>query len=165
MIPRETKTRNVYIKVCRNKTGISCSDVYFLCLPVLWVVCGNWQFTSNILCFYDAFMCWFFWRELSYMQVRVYLKCRIRARRFFYNEKTSYSNFFLQQGMGLLNGNITFFNWNTFLFLNFIWNPHWSIFQKCITSVKVWRLEETLHLTNKKFTKTIKHYVFNSTLT
>ena len=43
LVPGETETRNVYSRVCRNKTYICCSDAFFLCWLVLWVINGNWQ--------------------------------------------------------------------------------------------------------------------------
>ena len=54
LVTGETETKNVYSKVCRNKTGIC----FFHCGPV---------------CFHNAFVCWVFRRKLSYMQMWVYI--------------------------------------------------------------------------------------------
>ena len=48
LVPGETETKNVYSKVCINKTGICCSYVFYLCWSVLWVVYGNEQLFKMI---------------------------------------------------------------------------------------------------------------------
>ena len=130
MVPGEAETRNVYSKVCRNKTGIYCSDVFFLCWPVFRVVCGNWQLFKMIhLKHFELLHCIYVLSFLTRIVIHVSVSLHIvrnPSEKVFLQWKNETFKLFSSTRNGIYIWKNNVFNRKTFLF-----------FQKSIASVKV----------------------------
>ena len=122
LVPGETETRNVYIKVCRNKTGICCSDVFFLCWPVLWVVYGNWQLIKMIhFKHFVLLQCIYVLIFLTRIVIHAGVSLHIvpnPSQKGLLQWKNELFKLFSSTGNGIFKWKNKVFNRNTFLFFN-----------------------------------------------